>query len=379
MRISRIKSIHKNFSISRKAFIYLAMICLFILFLAGCNSFENDELSSKKTQIKGTEIEIRVKQTLKAGEPTDQAIEDTHTAEQATIQAQSIIQTDAAGLPNSSDLDQTAQALQSTQIPQETINATQDLVQTPILVSDEELDAFMKSANILLYEDMIGRTDTIRYVKKTLETMGLSFKDVGSALGWFNEAVNTGASDGKPWDLVIIAAEDKTASQGSFFSDASTLLDKGASVILETWDIDKTGYGTAQNLLSACGVEHQLDYYKIPPARQVLFTLAPDHPVLREPNSGLTFTKTTSFWWDSTGKQAYDVGDLLQIASGGDARLLLGTMAEDITGHGTLTVCMEGRLTLQTFSSHSFTFDVAGPLWENYIHNALKMRMLRNP
>ena len=379
MKFTTIKRNRLRPSFLKRPTLSILLVCLFVLTSARCTTFESDELSAKKTDIKGTEIEIHVRQTLKAQEPTDQAIEETLSSDLSTSQAQPNPETITTDQTNPPEQDQTAQPPPGTQIPLETVNATQGIIQTPATVSNEELDAFMKSANILLYEDMIGRSDTFQYVKKTLETMGLNFKDVGSAIGWFNEALNTGPSNGKPWDLVIIAAEDKAAPQGSFFTDASALLDKGASVILETWDLDKTNFGTAQNLLSNCGVKYQLDYYKIPQARLVLFTLAPDHPVLQEPNSGLTFTRTTSYWWDPSGKQAYDVGDLLQIAPGGDARLLLGTTSQDITGHGTLTVCKGGQLTLQTFSSHSFTYEVAGALWENYIYNALKTRMLKNP
>jgi uridylate kinase len=43
---------------------------------------------------------------------------------------------------------------------------------------------------------------------------------------------------------------------------------------------------------------------------------------------------------------------------------------------GVLATCMNGQVTLQTFSSHSFNYDVMSPLWENMITNALKVRLL---
>ena len=67
----------------------------------------------------------------------------------------------------------------------------------------------MKTANILLYEDMTTRLDTIRYVKPALDKMGLKYKDDGAAGGWLRDDVAKGPGEGKPWDLVIIAAEDK--------------------------------------------------------------------------------------------------------------------------------------------------------------------------
>ncbi len=349
---------------------------LFILLLTGCSSFQSEEQSIKQTEIKGTELEVHVRQTIAAQKPADHGVNETIVAQQATLEAQAALATSSTQPGNVPSLDQTSQVMQSTQLAIETANASQMLTQAPPSIPEEDVNAFMKTANILLYEDMIGQTNTTRYVKRTLDMMGLTYKDDGSAQGWFNQDIGSGAPNGKPWDLVIIAAEDKESSPAEFFNYANKLIDQGASVILEVWDLDKIAQGTAQTLLSRCGVHYQLDWFKIPPARQVMFTLAPDHPVLREPNSGLTFTRNTDFWWDANGKKAYDIGDLMQIAPGGDSVLLLGTKADDKTGHGTLTVCLGGQLILQTFSSHSLDFEIGGLLWQNYIFNALKTRML---
>jgi hypothetical protein len=40
---------------------------------------------------------------------------------------------------------------------------------------------------------------------------------------------------------------------------------------------------------------------------------------------------------------------------------------------------MDGHLILQTFSSHQLTFDAMSPVWENYIYNALQVRLLGPP
>jgi hypothetical protein len=106
-----------------------------------------------------------------------------------------------------------------------------------------------------------------------------------------------------------------------------------------------------------------------------MFPLDASHPILNEPNSGLSFTDVTSFWWDPNGRIAYDIGDLMENSMTGDARLLVGTQASEKTSHGTLTVCMNGQLILQTFSSHQLTFEAMKPVWENYIYNALKVRL----
>lgn len=122
------------------------------------------------------------------------------------------------------------------------------------------------------------------------------------------------------------------------------------------------------------GVAYSLNWQKIPPAQMVMYPLDPSSPILNEPSSGISFTDVMSYWWDATGRVAYDVGDLMEVASGGDASLLLGTVASDRNSHGTLTSCMDGRLTLQTFSSHSLTYNSGTLLWENMIYNALRTR-----
>jgi hypothetical protein len=357
--------------------ILVNIVLLLTLLFTGCSSSQRGENSVKETQIKETELELYVRQTIQAQQPVDQGANQTLVAQQATLQAQAAIVTSSSQQSTIPDLDQTTQAQQATQIALDTTNATQALAPTPQTVSKTDLEAFMKSANILLYEDMVGRTDTIRYVKKTLETMGLNFKDDGNAQGWLKEDLSGGAPNGKPWDLVIIAAEDKAGISGEFFTYINNLIDKGTSVIMEVWYLDSTSKGTAQSLLGRCGLQFQLNWVKIPPASRAMFPLAPENPILREPNSGLSFTKSTNYWWDTNGQVAYDIGDLMQIVPGGDATLLVGTKVDDKTSHGTVAVCLGGQMILQTFSSHALAYESVDPLWQNYIYNALKVRMQR--
>jgi hypothetical protein len=145
-------------------------------------------------------------------------------------------------------------------------------------------------------------------------------------------------------------------------------------VILEIWYLDDTSQGSASTLLSRCGIEYEDDYEKIPPNRMVLFPLDPTHPILQEPNPGLTFTDTMSYWWDPDERVVFDIGDLVQLRPGGSARLLVGTQPTSKDTHGTLTACIDDRLILQTFSSHQFTYNAMKPVWENYIYNALRVR-----
>jgi hypothetical protein len=60
---------------------------------------------------------------------------------------------------------------------------------------------------------------------------------------------------------------------------------------------------------------------------------------------------------------------------GGDATILVGTIGTESTNHGTLAVCVDDQLVLQTFSTHQLTYDVMRRVWENYIYNGLKTRL----
>ena len=90
---------------------------------------------------------------------------------------------------------------------------------------------------------------------------------------------------------------------------------------------------------------------------------------MNDPNSGLKFTRARDKWL-----YTMDLGSLMALTGGGDAIFLLGQDAQSDFKDGALAVCMQGRLTLQTFSSHSFEWDTMYPLWENYITNALQVR-----
>jgi hypothetical protein len=143
-------------------------------------------------------------------------------------------------------------------------------------------------------------------------------------------------------------------------------------VILEVWYLDRAYSGSASVLLDRCDVVYQSDREKIPPARMVMFAMDPDHPVLNEPNRGLTFTDTISFWWDAVNKTPYDTGDLVEPIPGKNAIPILGVNPDSKTGYATLTECMDGKMLLQTFSSHNLTFNAMRPLWENMVYNALR-------
>jgi hypothetical protein len=170
---------------------------------------------------------------------------------------------------------------------------------------------------------------------------------------------------------VILAVEMRTDVSGEYFDYLNDVLDAGSSVIVEAWHLDEISQGAISPILSHCGVsvyQYPTEGWDINDA--LIWPLpGSDSPLLQQPNSGMRFTKARDTWFYS-----FDLGSRMALTGQGDAQFLLGTNAQDSTRHGVLATCMKGQFTLQTFSSHTFPYDVMYPLWENYIYNALKVR-----
>jgi hypothetical protein len=354
----------------------LGGICCLLIALAACTVQPTVDPSLSQTQVAmGVQLTVMAQQLESNVQATVQAQNATQafTSAQATLLAQAPQPT----VPPPIDYVATQAVLEATQTAMAQPAATQPPPEPtqPAATEAPDLESFMKSASILLYEDIIYRPETTRYVKRTLDEMGLAYVDTGSAIGRFKSQLLTGGPGGKGWDLIIIASEAKAGASGEFYQYVSEALDKGSSVIYELWYLDEKMGVNGAALLSRCGVEFQKDWNMVPVEREVMYPVNDTHPIMHEPNDGLTFTKVTDFWADD-----YDLGDLMRKSTvGGDATILIGTIGTESTNHGTLTVCVDDQLIMQTFSTHQLTYDVMRRVWENYIYNALKTRMRHLP
>jgi hypothetical protein len=355
------------------------LVLVLLIAVASCNfsSTTNEDESLKQTQ-----TALSVQQTVMAQSEGEQGVNATIQAQQATIEAQAVQATAAAAAqqPAGPDLAATQQALaaQQTAAAQQ---ANQQPPQPPTGAAPSgppqpptgDFDEMMKNAQVLLFEDMVNDPSEYRYVQRTLDAMGLRYKDDGSAKGWLKSDMLGGSPGGGPWDLVILAAEWRESISGEFFDYLNNVLDQGTSVIIEAWYLDDISEGKVAPILADCGVQVYEYYPKTGTLNDIVVWPLPDassHPVMTTPNGGLSFTKARDKWlW------SFDLGDHTALTGRGDAVLLLGTDASSNYKDGVLTVCKGGQLTLMTFSSHSFSYQVMYPLWENMIYNALKIRM----
>lgn len=334
------------------------------------------QFSSGTNATNQTQTALATQQTALAQQIADSNA--TATAQQATLSAGFEAPAPPPGVEPPADLLATQNALAAqltaaalqTQPPGEP-----PATQPPLPPADFE--ARMKQATVLVYEDIVDMPGEKLYVRDTLKTMGIqNVKWDGDAMGWLKSDMLAGAPNGEPWDLVILAIESRDEVSGEYFEYLSQLLNQGTSVILEAWHLDAVSEGAISPILAQCGV---MVYPYIPKTGTVndvvMWTLpgAQEHPLLTTPNAGLTFTRARDTWLFS-----FDLGSLMALTGRGDAVLLLGTKATEPYRDGTLAVCMGGQLILQTFSSHSFPYDVMYPLWVNYIHNALQVRFARS-
>jgi hypothetical protein len=224
------------------------------------------------------------------------------------------------------------------------------------------------NSKVLLYEDMAGNADVFRYVAAALNRLGFSdgsFMDTGDAQGRFLEQMSKGAPGGGPWDLIIIANEDRDGIQGTFFEVLEPIITSGqTAVILEAWHLDEIHQGTVKPILLRCGVD--VVNWEGAPGSLTLFPLDPTSPLLNE------VVRITDFHVLDYWQWYIDLGDLMYTTGTGDARLVAGIQPGNTREGGVLTECMDGRLVLQTMSSHNYDDDTMVSLWANYIHYTLR-------
>ena len=229
-----------------------------------------------------------------------------------------------------------------------------------------DFETWMRSANILLFEDM----SLVGVVQPALDAMSLNYVDVDDALGHFKTQLLSGGPGGQGWDLIISSKEARENVSGEFYVYLNDALNAGSSIIIEEWNIDDIALGKIGVILGRCGVELQRDWINIPLENQLLFPINGDHPVHHFPNEGISLTNPSNFWfWNQ-----WDLGDLLRLRPGSDAKLLWGARSAIKDSYATAVICVDGRVIIQTYGSHSYGADRIVMMWTHYIYNALLAR-----
>lgn len=234
----------------------------------------------------------------------------------------------------------------------------------PVLPSAVPIDIKerIKTSNILIYEDIVGDPTLVPIVSRTINAMNFSegrVMNVGDRLGTFKEYANSATE----WDLIIVAAEVRSAFSGEMFEMMYDHVNNGGAVIIEVWYLDKVANGKIAPILSKCGVSFFRDWGRdidYDPFSYSIYWLDKYHPLLSTPNMVQAPSYPYPQWFG-------DAGDLLKLSSGGDAVLVGGIHADRKSDYGVLAACLDGRMVIQTFSSHDYKLELVQPLWENYI------------
>ncbi len=246
--------------------------------------------------------------------------------------------------------------------------ATAPIAPTQAPAMTEDFDTWMKSASILLFEDMAGATDRRRYVNQALNGMGLKYVDVADALGDYKNQIISGGPGGRGWDLIVSAKELRTGVQGEFYVYLYDALNQGSAIIIEEWDMDDIGGGKLSKITGKCGVKLDKDWFENDIQDHVIFPIDGTNPILHTPNSGISLTNPTGYWiWG-------DLGDRMKLTPGSEAVPLWGLYPNTKNSALTAVSCIDGRLIIQTYSTHSYGEDRVTRMWENYIYNTLKAR-----
>jgi hypothetical protein len=230
------------------------------------------------------------------------------------------------------------------------------------------LEEKIRGSNVLIFEDIWGDMTLSgdKRVSQAVDSIGFSggkVINVGDAMGNFKSHLLSGTA----WDLIIISAEVRSGIQGEFWQYMLDHLNNNVAMIAEVWYIDDTALGMIAPVLTKCGIQLHKEWVRNPGDNVLDFSilnLVTDHPIFNTPNSGVTLVTPNIYWMD-------DAGDLLQIGTGGDARLLAGLFSNRKTDYGVIAECLGGTVIFQTFSTHDYRSDQTVPLWVNYINYTL--------
>jgi hypothetical protein len=356
-------------SFTRNNFGIALFIGALMIAIIGCISLPS---TSTDTSLQETQMELSIQQTVAAQNAVQQQQDQAQQPDLALQATQTQLALDVLTANQAMQATETAvaQALAAQQAePQETESQEDTSSDQPAVEPAGDVDSMMKNAKILLFEDMVNRPGTKRYVKAALDNMNLEYKDDGSAKGWLKSDLLT-----QNWDLVIVALEVRGAVSGEYFEYINQALDNGSAVILEIWYMDDISRGTIASTLNRCGVEFEKDYVnKTWDSNDYLQWPLPNkagHPIFNEPNKNFKFTNVAIYWFG-------DLGDFIKLSGKKEgAELLMGTIATEKNTHGTLAVCDGGKFIIQTFSSHDYAEEEIVPLWENTITYVLKNKFL---
>lgn len=234
---------------------------------------------------------------------------------------------------------------------------------------EDYLLAKVKAANVLVYENPDAKLRLAPRLNRALTDFGFSGGQVvyaGNTLGTFEKLLRL-----QTWDLVILAVESRdTVKLGELglHNQLYEYLNNGGALIVETWNLDEDDSALAGMLLTACEAHVEKDWHRVeedPYDEFVIYTNPPDNTDIFSKPYAIKMPMLPTFFWEG------DAGDFIRLDKGSSARILASVPSPDPNNYGLLTSCMDGRLLLQTFSSHDYPLFTSVRLWQNMMQYAL--------
>lgn len=231
-----------------------------------------------------------------------------------------------------------------------------------------DFDTWMKSASVLIFEDIAADYSVYRYVPIALNGMGINYIDEADALGRFKDQLLSNGPGGQGWDLIIAAKEIRSELQGEFYVYLNDAITNGSSIIIEEWDMDSLSGGKLSLLTGRCGVDFSRDWQSNNIEDTVIYALNGSHRAHHYPNEGLSLTKVTGYWL------GFDLGDRMRLSPGSTATPLWGLYATSGNNDIVAVSCVDDRMIIQTYATHSYSQDRIVNVWQNYIYSTLRAR-----
>jgi hypothetical protein len=341
----------KRISLAMLVFTMVILSCS--LPVSGANNNNSNSNNNNSVDIEGTQAALAIKATRLANVEATQQAE----AQQAAIQ------------PTSTNPPPTVAPTYTLYptytLPPEvtpTVTNTVEVVVQSTQNTGQDIQAKIRSANILIFEDVRGYPALLPRVRQAIRSMDFSggqIVEVGDAVGDFMTQLNSPTK----WDLIIVAAEVRSGVRGEFWEMILQQAKKKVGLAIEVWYVDRDLYDKLNFLLDECGVTLQKNWTRpvgFEPLNYSIYWLQPDHPLFTIYKTVAPLITPNIYW-------AADAGDLMKISGTGDATLLAGTQPSERSTYGVLTSCMQGRMILQTFSTHDYQETKTVALWQNYI------------
>ena len=145
-------------------------------------------------------------------------------------------------------------------------------------------------------------------------------------------------------------------------------VENGGALIIEAWNLDEDSSDLTSYIEDKCAIRVEKTWVRDNNSSNMadfaLYSLNQGLPLFDKPFK-INLPMMPTIFWNS------DVGDLISKNAGSRVLFATGLTSHDPTRYGLLTSCNEGRLLLQTFSTHDYRLFETTELWANNIYFVL--------